>query len=718
MGCVIFVALLVNVLNNKCDNKMEALIISNVYLFLMVGILSGVYEIFKIPVYLVTLYIGIGIIDAIILLSNIFKAKNIKRQQKQIDKKYIWAVITIGLLVFGICVYHYGVTLKLTYGDVDAVRYFLYAMDIVKNKNVSGEFVTPLWIAIFIELIRPIIQEVFLYKGMIMAHICMQVLVAVMFFVLACKVNHKKYITNIIITILFWSGYQLYILTYGTFLHWEDGILIIMFLIYHILDLQKSIQNRTLNIIGILIGVLGLALCYPFFGIILIFLIVPEIINWMIKKENRKYFNLKISSVFIILLCLGGLTGIYYMKQRVGSMQYLFSNFSSEGLAYKEPYMDFLFFIPVLFIAMVIINKDKENKIPKSIFRMCISALIFIVFWIFIYIQGYLSNYYYYRNYYVLWMLAWLMTAQVVGILIDNKQQLFVMTYCSLYSICILISVIGVDKKIYNYNPELYLEDPGNRLLTPLYAFNFDNLKNDRHITINEQLFNIYNYRIKNLNNKDVPMITSQWSILNSQWYTAICSLAGWSETYSIESESLVSIAKTLDSGNFQYVLVQKDDPEVYSYGDLMQKKWNVEVETENAIIFKKPSAGWISLTDGFEKITDESWEAENYIIGNIGYNKVMLVCEGTYGGKGDVREYSAYVGENTLGYVGRFLPDNFLESTYVLNNENVSYVAVYMDSDIYLENKEYFDDQKTVFQNGLIKIIMHKGEGWMPSQQ
>ena len=39
-------------------------------------------------------------------------------------------------------------------------------------------------------------------------------------------------------------------------------------------------------------------------------------------------------------------------------------------------------------------------------------------------------------------------------------------------------------------------------------------------------------------------------------------------------------------------------------------------------------------------------------------------------------------------------------------------------DSKVYKENKEYFDNQKIVYQTSAGMIIQHIGAGWMPSEQ
>ena len=70
------------------------------------------------------------------------------------------------------------------------------------------------------------------------------------------------------------------------------------------------------------------------------------------------------------------------------------------------------------------------------------------------------------------------------------------------------------------------------------------------------------------------------------------------------------------------------------------------------------------------------------------------------------------------MEYVGKFEPETFLECTYIFNNDGVEYLSVYKDSELYLQNQQYFDSQKILFENDLAMIVTFNGTGWMPSQQ
>ena len=717
---LLFIGSLSVIVSSKTENIVEAVIVATAYLFCIVGIIGAIYEVTHLPVYLPSICVGVGIVDIFFIAFIAVRRKqgHTVYQKVKNDYRYLLSVcVLIGFVLF-MCLYHFGINLKLTYGDVDAVRYFTMAMDIVKTKTVSGEFVTPLWISIFIQLIQPIQPEVFLYRGMVLGNICMQMLIGVFFFILVNKVNQHRNVINTIITILFWCGYQLYILSYGTFLHWEDGILLIMFIIYHIMVIWEKKDNFKYGVISCLVGTLTLTLCYPFFGIILIALVLPEVVVWMLKDKNRKMIPKMEKIALLILFVIGAVIGIVFMKERIPNVEALLHNFSAEGLAYKEPFMDFIFFIPIVVLYFIFMIKNRyDDNIPRTIFRMNISVLVFMVCWFVFYAMGYLSNYYLYRNYYVVWIMAWLVVAQTIGILLERKQALLVGTYAVLYGLCIAISVIGLDEKIYKHNPDLYLDNPSSRTLTPLYSFNLSNwIEGGRNI-ISADMYDIYQYRIEYLKDEYVTMISSQWKTLENQWYNGICYLTSGGDTPIIEQLSFIRITEWLDEAQINYILIDKSDQTLQNYSMFMNKYWNVEAENDAAIIYKRPKNGWSDIRNAFSKSTKKSVELENYIRQNYGYNGAMLICEATYNGRGDVNEYRAYIGENSIDYVGKFSPESFVESTYVLNNDEVKYLTVYKDSMLYLYNQEYFFSQTVLYESDLAIVVTYSGDGWMPNQ-
>ena len=76
------------------------------------------------------------------------------------------------------------------------------------------------------------------------------------------------------------------------------------------------------------------------------------------------------------------------------------------------------------------------------------------------------------------------------------------------------------------------------------------------------------------------------------------------------------------------------------------------------------------------------------------------------------------YAGDSAIRYVGKITPEDFIVSTYIFNNDQVEYMLILKDSEMYQYNKDYFDSQRIVAETEVGMIIQHAGNGWMPSEQ
>ena len=87
------------------------------------------------------------------------------------------------------------------------------------------------------------------------------------------------------------------------------------------------------------------------------------------------------------------------------------------------------------------------------------------------------------------------------------------------------------------------------------------------------------------------------------------------------------------------------------------------------------------------------------------------------YGGQ--IAAYSEiYTGAGAYSWINTIAPEDFVPSTYRLNNEEVEYLLVWKPSEFYQQNSEYFDGQEIILETEECMLIHYAGEGWMPSQQ
>lgn len=711
--CLFVIALLINP-RKKIINGLHQIVLNQIFLILYIAVVAAFYTLAGINVNLRTILLACLIIPVMVGM-RVIKLRKIA----QIE----WDLYEVGMafvcvsVVLIIAWRRFGFNLQLTYIDIDAANYFQMAMDLLHTQKVSGEYLSTLIHALFIQMVSGTIQEVSYYKGMIMAHIYMQTLSIGMFYVLLSKLNrerHWKWI-NAIISVLYFGGYQLYILVYGSFFHWEDGILIIMLIINIIIDMQKEQNINILNILFWILGCFGLVVCYPFFSIMLAWLLIPEVIVWIKTHIPHLNYLEKCIGIFsgLVALC----TGIFFALQRIdSSLEVLLYNLNSDGLAYKEPYQDFIFFLPLFISYVIIMCSTKQTRECKVVFRMNIFAVIYMIFWFGLYINDKISSYYYYRNYYIVWLLSWLMVDHVINFFIQKKQTMMLIGYSALYGIAIITSVLSVNSRLWNMKSEMYLQKNADYVLCPLYAFNANAVQGEHQQVISDSLFDLYDFCITNFRDEQVNMVSSVYSAMQSAWFLAITDTDVANNVYSLDNHSLRQILLGLDSGQHEYILIPKSDPVVMEYYDLIFMKANVVKENPDGTILKRSTATWSELlykVEGSSAALEELciYARENYRLG-----QVKLVCEADL--TDEITFYRMFVGEDSTSYIGDVDTESFVPKTYIFNNDEVEYMAVLKASKIYQQNKEYFDLQNILFENDAGMVITHAGSGWMPSEQ
>lgn len=692
-------------------NGFSLLMIGGMLLIFITGAAAAFFTLVNIPVNLATNNLCIFIVDMLLWIP-VFRYRRTSHPVWP-----VWDAVSL-LLIFGfvglMCVIKFGFSMDLTYGDVDPARYMKMAMDIVREQEVSGQFLTSLINAMCILLCKPFLVPVSYYRGLVLSDILMHFLSMGMFYILLAKFNHGKgKWANPLIALLYFCGYQLYNLCYGAFFHWVDGILIIMYLIYMVYALEKEEVSHLEGICGCILGLFGLLVCYPFFALIVAPMFLPEVIIWFRGNFGRMKAGHKI---FLIAGMLAfAAVGIFFASQRIRhSFDRLLSDLRLEGLAYREPYMDFLFFIPIVIsLIWLMLHKKGENRI---LVRLNTCALIFMCVWFFLMSAGYVSIYYFYRMYYVLWLLAWLMTGQLVCLLAQEKRLLGLVSYASFYFFIIVISVTRLNDHLYRLNDDLFDNNQHYRSLTPLYNLNYDTITSEHREILSPAELSIYDYVIEELSSEKVPIVHSVYSAMQADWYLGITGVHQYNGRYDLSGTSIREVFKKLDKKEIKYITVLKGDLFYKNYKEELFDKLMIVEENVDGTIYTCGSRKWTDFIDQTDKLTKDEKklfrEAETTFKGS----EVLLMCEPELIQK--AKYYTLYTGVEMFDYFGDFPADGFVANTYKLNTEEVEYLAVLKDSLMYELNRDYFDAQEILFENQAGFIIKHAGTGWMPSEQ
>lgn len=711
--CIFVLGFVLNPRKSR-ENGIVLLVFGQIYLIITIGLGAAIYHLMKIAVNLLSVSIFVAAVD-VILVGRIFVKKRFAKLNWRLSEAI--GIVVLIVIVCTIAFIRFGTGLKLTYGDIDAARYFQQAVSVMNNEDVHGEFLSTLIQVIFISVCKPFLPAISYYKGLILSHIYMQVLNTCTFYVLISSVANRekenKWI-NPVITLLYISGYQMYSFVYGTFIHATDGLLFVIFLVYYTIRLQKATISNLRGIVGLLFGTFGVLICYPFYMVIVVPIFLPEAILWIsknfVKLKSKEKITLVTGIVFVTIL------GLFFAAQRIDhSAETLFENLRGDGLAYKEPYMDFIFFIPVMIVYVGLMRKTKKEY--RTILRMNICAIGFTVAWFGLYMNDYLSSYYYYRMYYVLWLMAWLMVGHTVKILWAEKQKMYVEAYTVLYGLAIITSIFGINEKLWKEKSEMFLVKENNFSLCPLYAFNYQTITGEYKEAISEAEFGLYGYVIDNLGQVEVSMISSFYTTMQSSWYIGITGIDKMNISFQLDSASLMTIFDMLDHYyGTKYILIEKSDGECMKYYDNVFSKLNLETENVAGYVFYKSEGSWTELIHNMPESTTELVELFEYVRTTFHVSSVQLVCEGELAA--NILQYGAFAGEGALTYAGNISPEDFIPMTYRFNIDEVEYMTVLKDSQMYLQNQEYFDAQEILFENEAGMVITHAGTGWMPSEQ
>ncbi|MCI5858080.1 MAG: hypothetical protein MR016_12085 [Agathobacter sp.] len=717
LAAFVFILFTTKLTAHKSDCGLYAPVLSGVYFILCIGVLAAICNFTFIPVMLETMTVGVVVVDVFLAVYACKKGK--LKQHISFKKSELISLLAVVALMLAACIVHFGLRLSLIYIDIDSARYLKLAMELRRTHRVSGEFLSPLILSLFIQWIEPFVSPVSMYKGMILAHIFIQVLSAGLFWCLAHKLNRGRYpqIVTVMLTALYVGGFQLYILTYGTFFHWEDGILILMFLIYHLLELQQHQETTRAGLASFLLGIFGLLICYPFFIAITAVLLLPELIIWLRKHAHHLEKKTKWKMTGIVLVV--GLIGGHFVRQRSATLSGIFDNLRTEGLAYKEPFLDFVYFVPILIAySIVLYRRRKEGKQTETyvIWRMNLTALVFMIFWFVLFASGHLSNYYYYRNYYVLWLVSWLMTAHAIGILAEEKQTAMLASYGVLYAIAVVTSVVGINAKLEQINGDMFLEKKTNQTMCPLYAFTSNELIHRADAAVSPKMYELYATVIEDLGGEEVPMLTSYYSVMRSAWYHAITDVDHLNPTYDLRLETLYDMLRVLDENDTTYVLYQKTDKQWKKYQNTILSGLTVVEENDEGAILQLTNGTWKELLNRFTDVPEGQLEIIQYIKQHV-FPKNLKILSDKKAANVIPEVYTAYFGENADSLIGELTAKKFLKNLNLLDEAQAEAVIVLKDSDIYLQNQEFWDKQNIVFENEAGMLVGPANATWEESK-
>lgn len=399
----------------------------------------------------------------------IFKKREI--QCLEWRKCDLWGTIWGAVLVGGISVYIFEIYLHLNYyNTVDPSSHYRFAMEVIRNKKVSGMYFTQFHNAMFMELLLPLIPEAWSYKAFILAdcfHTLMQYYVFYGFMLYLFRKNSGKY-APIILSLLYWLGYPLYSFADGGYVYWAMGGTIVIYIMWLLMIYEEYVSLRKWCIIGLGIGCFSLVVCYVQFFPAAILMVACVFVfekykdskivleNWINKKRL-----VQIGSVAIGLgIC--AVVGYYWIFYRQGVS--LFEALSLGTNTSRN--LEIIVSAPIIYY---IIQKCIRNKKINAVIWGTLAFYLVHFCFVVLASLNLVSSYYLFKNHYVLWFLIFAVLVEFWNEM-DANEKRYMQHYIWGISICLLLMYtpkdefltdesLSLDNSIYRYNAVLFQKE-------------------------------------------------------------------------------------------------------------------------------------------------------------------------------------------------------------------------------------------------------------------
>lgn len=495
------------------QNLIKWLIISFGLLFCYNSIITFILNLFKIPIYLITLTI-VNLINSFIIFLFIKKFGYQKYYFLKID---IFAVIFFIIIIFSISFIRFGFPFNIVYETCDPGTHFWtskdffeqsYLLNNVTDKTIvnfeTRQFASYVNLGILFKIFSNFIDSFDLYQVYIVFDILMLLLSVLMFYVLISDILKKKNILILILgTLLYTFGYPLNSIIIG-FFYLGHAIMIItlLFILYRMFDLKQI--NSSINLVLLLFASFGLFFTYYFFIPVIFGGIFIYFVYDKINKNNLLNFeNLIFIFGVLILPCIFGI--LYFIVPNIGnSNQNFLTQFSLDGYCYIDIYSSCLLFLPFIIYYICYSIKYTNLKLEFFIYILTLLFLIIMfVFWNF----NLVSAYYISKIYYLLSLLNFIILFNLINDFCFDKKIFFVS--CIIFVIfCTFIKVSDFQNKFIQTNPIYIINN--SFLEKGIYGYNLNKLKNPTIILTYEEmkdLKKLYKSGIRNISSNAIPYV-------------------------------------------------------------------------------------------------------------------------------------------------------------------------------------------------------------------
>lgn len=614
-------------------------------------------------------------------------------------------LILLAVFVIGISMHLFTPSLRLSYLNTDPANHFRLAMLIVEEGVFEDVYFSAFIDALFIELCAPLLTAVQYFKAFILADIFMHVLEIWMIYVLFLSISDKK-ISRIFAPVLavgYFFGYPAYSYMTGGFVYWSNGVMILIFIVYTLLLIEKYPELLRYSGILLLLGIYANSCCNRLFIPVNFFALFVAGAILMLKAKKEKRISGKVFWSCAAIVAAAALAAcVLFFFLWGGSVEKILDYIDNVGGIYRSMYVDLVFFIPgFLFVCYHAFWKKSCSRIiaAMSICMILVAVAMYVLWYNYL-----MSTYYYYKIYYNLWLFGWLLAAAALDILIEQKQAVVFSSYFGMIAGIALITLTNYDYNMWHHNVD-YNGSYAPKNIFSLYRFNMDSLLEDYETyEISPMVMDVCRYAVEEADDGVIPALTSDERI--RYWFDAM--RAQNSRNYAVTKRELMDTLRLMDQKGISKILVIKDDGYYEQYEEYF-KHCKVVYENKQAAILTYPGESWCKIVSGIGNYSKDKLKLYQYVKKNLSDVRVPLMAE-----KSAVLDYVVYEKRTKQSsadcYSWNFNPKENLDN---LNALGIRYVLLLNDDTFYQNNQYYFDSQEVVFENSAGKIVKCVGNTW-----
>ena len=468
---------------------------------------AGIFTIIHIPAGVCSIMIVDIAVGVWLLLVN----KKNGKQKYYITKYDITVICVVAILTLLLAILQFGIKLDVCNFEInDPGNHIKYAGTFLMTGEVSSMYLSTFNLSLCFETALPFMDHyVSIYKIYILCEIWFFFLIGMTLYSLVR--NHiknetsKKIAPVVIVAYLLSYPWNSMLMGSG---YLNTGVILAALMMILCNNVINDKINKRIALIFMGLGLYGVMVTYTLFAPI-IFAATFIAMLYYYKRNNTNIIQIITQVIFMYII--PGLMGCYFMGV-IRAPHTASSSLNIEGYIYKDLYMNVLFFLPFVFIALYKL-KDKKDKSVLFWYIIVIFAALFVM------LTGgvnqIFSGYYFSKIYYLLSIVLHMLLILYLDEAFERNRE-FLFAYFGMYFFLMFVHISDAEWRIMQAS-----EDMNKRMITNQVFSLLD--KNIETLgTVKEDFAekrDLYNWVNENISDSQTAIISSYYDCC---WYEGL----------------------------------------------------------------------------------------------------------------------------------------------------------------------------------------------------